>query len=574
MSTGKRRARLLRANLRPTTTVSLSEDRLARQRIQLALLVLVGVSLVVTAALVHGSGPPFTHRLGEKPDRELRVNVKEFKIRNQTKTSNERQAAADQVAPLMRNDPTPLRNLNDLLDDLVVTISKTARYEDLRDTLRTGWKLNKRTFDELKAAAATPESRDVLHKELAVAFQPLMENGVLGPGTLPPNEESSRYLSIRQINQPPAAAARTILRERVVADRMTKADGAVSTDFCARFHDKRVGQILFGLIATRLDGTPTLTFDAEATAKSREKARGFVPDHYDTYTQGEVLVEQGQTIGEEQLILLRIEHEASIAALTLADRAQRAIGILGLVTALFVLTGYFVCTHESRIAEDPQRIATICGLVILAIAAVRLLAMESWHAELVPVAVAAMIIAIAHNPNFALMITFGLSLLTCIALGSEIPEFLILMGGTAAGVLSLSEVRTRTKLIKVGATASLVYFLMTWATGLWQDQPLDLVRNDSFWRAGWGLMAGFFLGGSLPFLENALGIVTGISLLELGDNTHPLLQELVRRAPGTHNHSITVGSIAEAAAERIGADSLLVRIGAYFHDIGKMLKPH
>jgi hypothetical protein len=87
-------------------------------------------------------------------------------------------------------------------------------------------------------------------------------------------------------------------------------------------------------------------------------------------------------------------------------------------------------------------------------------------------------------------------------------------------------------------------------------------------------MAGFFLGGSLPFVESAFGIVTGISLLELGDITHPLLQELVRRAPGTHNHSITVGSLAESAAEKIRANALLVRIGAYFHDIGKMLKPH
>ena len=101
-----------------------------------------------------------------------------------------------------------------------------------------------------------------------------------------------------------------------------------------------------------------------------------------------------------------------------------------------------------------------------------------------------------------------------------------------------------------------------------------MIASDSLWRAGWGLMAGFFLGGSLPFVENAFGIVTGISLLELGDITHPLLQELVRRAPGTHNHSITVGAIAESAAERIGAHALLVRIGAYFHDIGKMLKPH
>ena len=67
--------------------------------------------------------------------------------------------------------------------------------------------------------------------------------------------------------------------------------------------------------------------------------------------------------------------------------------------------------------------------------------------------------------------------------------------------------------------------------------------------------------------------LTDLSLLELGDVAHPLLQELVRRAPSTYNHSITVGSIAEAAAESIHARGLLVRVGAYFHDIGKMLKP-
>jgi putative nucleotidyltransferase with HDIG domain len=141
-------------------------------------------------------------------------------------------------------------------------------------------------------------------------------------------------------------------------------------------------------------------------------------------------------------------------------------------------------------------------------------------------------------------------------------------------VLPLTEVRTRTKPILVGLVAAVAYFLLTWATGLWQSQPWDLILSDSLWRAGWGLMAGFFLGGFLPFIERLFGIVTGISLLELGDITHPLLQELVRRAPGTHNHSVTVGTIAEAAAERIGANALLVRVGAYFHDIGKMLKPH
>ncbi len=79
--------------------------------------------------------------------------------------------------------------------------------------------------------------------------------------------------------------------------------------------------------------------------------------------------------------------------------------------------------------------------------------------------------------------------------------------------------------------------------------------------------------GLLPFIENLFGVLTDLSLLELGDVAHPLLQELVRRAPSTYNHSVTVGSIAEAAAESIDARGLLVRVGAYFHDIGKMLKP-
>jgi hypothetical protein len=89
----------------------------------------------------------------------------------------------------------------------------------------------------------------------------------------------------------------------------------------------------------------------------------------------------------------------------------------------------------------------------------------------------------------------------------------------------------------------------------------------------WGVAAGFAMTGLLPFIENIFGILTEISLLELGDVAHPLLQELVRRAPGTYNHSINVASMAEAAAERIGGQGLLLRVGAYFHDIGKMLKP-
>src|SRR5580704_18597990 len=101
MSNGRRRPKLSRANLRPTDSGAIKEGRLAKQRTRATLLALVAVSVVATAAIVHGPGPPFTYRIGERPSRELRVNVKEFKLRNQTKSSNERQAAADQVPPAM-----------------------------------------------------------------------------------------------------------------------------------------------------------------------------------------------------------------------------------------------------------------------------------------------------------------------------------------------------------------------------------------------------------------------------------------------------------------------------------------
>ena len=170
-----------------------------------------------------------------------------------------------------------------------------------------------------------------------------------------------------------------------------------------------------------------------------------------------MLVEQGQTIGEEQLILLRMEHEAAIACADL--RRAGADGPWGSSPSSPRSSSSAATTSAGtsrEIVGDLSRIATICGLVVLG-AGRRPAAgrpspgMPSWSRW----PSRAMIVAIAYNPHFALMVTFGLSLLTCIALGTGISHFLVIMGGTAAGVLTLNEVRTRTKLIKVGATAAL-----------------------------------------------------------------------------------------------------------------------
>jgi hypothetical protein len=170
--------------------------------------------------------------------------------------------------------------------------------------------------------------------------------------------------------------------------------------------------------------------------------------------------------------------------------------------------------------------------------------------------------------------SFSLSLAMSVLLGTDLGYLLQQMGGMATAVLLLGNIRTRSQLVRVAAGAGLAYLIMTLATGTLSGQSWRLMLGDAGRNFVWGSLAGFLLTGALPLVERCFGIVTDVSLVELADGSHPLLQELVTRAPGTYTHSMTVATLAEAAAEAIEANPLLARVGSYFHDVGKMLKPH
>jgi putative nucleotidyltransferase with HDIG domain len=163
--------------------------------------------------------------------------------------------------------------------------------------------------------------------------------------------------------------------------------------------------------------------------------------------------------------------------------------------------------------------------------------------------------------------------MSSLALGAGLQQFMIQMGALAPVVLLLRNVRSRTKLVEVAGGAGVACLLMTIATGLLDGQTAKFVAADAGRHLLWCLLAGFILCGALPAIERMFGVVTDVSLVELANSAHPLLQDLIRRAPGTYTHSMTVATLAEAAAEAIGANVLLARVGSYFHDVGKMLKP-
>ena len=294
---------------------------------------------------------------------------------------------------------------------------------------------------------------------------------------------------------------------------------------------------------------------------------------FEKYPRGMLLVPSGEAIHERQLDLLREEHQSYLDSLKSRHHWARGLSILAILSLSTSMVALYVMRFQPALAQSSAMIAGICVLALTTIVLGMTMSQQPWNALLLPMMLTAMVVTLAYNPQFALLVTFALELAVTTLLGEGVGHLLVHMGALATAILLLKHVRTRTQLVRVASLAGAVGFAATLATGTLTGQTWSLIFADGFRCFAWGSLSGFLLTGLLPIIERMFGFVTDVNLLELADGSHPLLQELVRRAPGTYTHSITVATLAEAAAGAIGANPLLVRVGSYFHDVGKMLKP-
>jgi putative nucleotidyltransferase with HDIG domain len=329
---------------------------------------------------------------------------------------------------------------------------------------------------------------------------------------------------------------------------------------------------IFAWLDPRLSGT--LEIDRESTVRAKQEAIAKTPPQFVRYAAGDVLADAGVPLGTEGVTLLRREHDAFSRAEDFRQRLARVLSMLGLFAAMFALSGFYLHLHHRELLADLGHVVTLVGLAVVAIVLAVLASGESWQAEVVPLLIFAMTIALAYDQDLALLLAAQSALVVVVGLGRGLADYVTLSAAAAAMIIWMGRIRSRSKLIYVGLWAGVVAMLTQLGASLLAGRPLDWQLVYESGRTGlWALLAGFLMTGLLPFVERAFGVLTDLSLLEVGDAAHPLLQELVRRAPGTYNHSINVASLGEAAAEAIGARGLLVRVGAYFHDVGKMLKP-
>lgn len=253
------------------------------------------------------------------------------------------------------------------------------------------------------------------------------------------------------------------------------------------------------------------------------------------------------------------------------------LGIAFLVIGIIVLSGLFLYEYRPYTFSKPSLLLLIGATFViftLIAKAFSILAITNaaYWGYLIPVAFIAMLISVLFDPHLAIMMVISSSIMVGYATHYNFAYTVTaLLGGTIA-VYSTTGISQRTELAKAGIVTGIGIAYFAVVAGLLNDTTAAALPNGAM-----GIINGVFSAvlalGTLPFLERQLGIVTPMSLLELSNPSQPLLRRLMTEASGTYSHSIGVGNLAEAAAEATGADSLLVRVGAYYHDIGKLKRP-
>jgi putative nucleotidyltransferase with HDIG domain len=234
----------------------------------------------------------------------------------------------------------------------------------------------------------------------------------------------------------------------------------------------------------------------------------------------------------------------------------------------------FLIMYDRSIFVDVNRFLLLMICIVIALglgSAIALLAPT--YMILVPITITAMLLMIFFDERVALMGSAVVLLVLSYIMGSSFRFMLMHAFPIVMAIISLRRSRTRENVLKPLLFILIGYLVSVSAMNIASLEPIQKTLTMLGLAAGNAIVSVLVTNGLMMVIERIFGVTTSLSLLELSDMNKPLLKRLSLEAPGTFNHSIVVGNLLEAAAEKIGADSLLARVGAYYHDIGKLSKP-
>jgi cyclic-di-AMP phosphodiesterase PgpH len=316
---------------------------------------------------------------------------------------------------------------------------------------------------------------------------------------------------------------------------------------------------------------PNSFLDAEATANARAKARQSVEPVARTYEAGEIIVREGQSVTSldvEALDRLGLRQPKS-------DWGDLASATLHAVMFTIVL-GLYLQRFEAGIGSRPRNLALLSVLILIfAVAAKAMITGRTVLPYVFPAAALPMLLAVLAGPHLAIIVASIFGILVGTLSGGSLELGVYAAAGGLVAALVLRRVERLDAFFRAGLYVALFNVAVILAFRL-PGGVTDAVGIVTLVIAGIvnGVVAASLSIGGLYLIGSLFDVTTTLQLLELSRPHHPLLQLLLMKAPGTYHHTLMVATLAEQAAERIGADTLLVRVGAFYHDVGKTIHPY
>lgn len=311
---------------------------------------------------------------------------------------------------------------------------------------------------------------------------------------------------------------------------------------------------------------PNFFYDKEKTDELIKETLKQVPPVM--IKKNQIVVSEGEPVTAHQLELLGTLGLLSDSASGIY--IYIALGIL-VIIVMYLQYGY-IHKYYPNINKEFSKIVMISILNVFPVILARLFGMMSNY--IIPLACMPMLITLLLNYKISLVF----SMLNVILIGGAVgfnPNIIILailnvvLGGTL-----LRKMQQRNDILYSSITVAVLSSILTFSVGTLTTNNFMEILADSTFAAAGAVLSGILTIGVLPFFESTFYIVTNAKLLELSNPNNPLLKKLLMEAPGTYHHSILVANLAELAAEQVGGNPLLARIGAYYHDVGKTKRPY
>ena len=366
-------------------------------------------------------------------------------------------------------------------------------------------------------------------------------------------QENIKYL----INQ--------ILNQRINEEQLDSKREEIS-DFFAKLPKKNKLNQVGAKIATIII-KPNLFYDEEETNLKRIEARENIEEIL--IKKGTRIISKGQEVNSQQIELLKAyglikDHESRDWKIYIS------YAVLILIP-LIVLCLFFRTFCPKTWSNNSMMLLLSINIIITLIIAV---GTRTISVYMLPIPACALIISILVDPKAAIMTNIFMSMLAGFITEFNISVVIALIFSGIVGSILVSKTHHRSVVIYAGLGIALMNMISIISFGL-----INNVDTKTFiYDISYGVIGGIFTSvltiGFLPFFESIFDIITPIKLLELSNPNHSLLRRLLIEAPGTYYHSILVGNLSETAAEEVGANALLCRVGSYYHDIGKLKRPY